>query len=415
MENVNGRIAQQVEVLRDEAISCLKSLIACKTIDYHESDGQVIVEALLKDLGCHVEKLFPDPVRLRNNPYFNDGHTYENRYCVIGTWPGTGKGKSLILNAHMDTVFPASLDEWRTDPYTPTVKGGKLYGLGSADTKGGMAAMLIAMRLLRQMGVVLEGDLIFQSVVDEEAGGGNGSLACIDAGCHADAVLIAEPNELRPTSAHVGSYALKITIEGKSAHGNLKWKGVSAFEKALPLINRLAALEKQWQRRTYDLLPSPVLTVMQVSAGDGSITLPGQCELLVNYTYLPDGYDYYADIQAILDECARRDPWFEEHPIQVERHHDCGPYYTDPNQEWPALVADVASRVLREPVRVGGLPCGSDARLYANLGQMPTVVLGPGSIENAHKPNEFVGIEDFLTAIRLYAMIIYEWCGGQII
>jgi len=398
--------------MREEALDLLKGLISCETTDYDEENGQTELLKYLSKMNCELHDVIPDPEKLSVYPEFNSGHTYENRRCIVGVFKGTGGGRSLILNAHMDTVFPANPEEWKTDPFTPTEIDGKLYGLGSCDTKGGMAAMLMAVKLLNKAGVSLAGDVIFESVVDEEAGGGNGSLACLNAGYLADAVLIAEPNGLSPTCAQIGSYALKITVEGKSAHGNLKWEGVSAFEKALPLINRLAQLEKVWHERKFDLLKSPVVTVLNIHAGDGSITLPATCEMLVNYTYLPDGYDYNKDINAVIDECTAVDEWFKEHPIHVQLHHNCGPYYTNPAEEWPKLTAECTSAVLGRQIGLNGLPCGSDGRLFANVGKMPTVVLGPGHIENAHKPNEFVIIDDYIKAIALYATIIYKWCGG---
>ena len=395
---------------RQAALALLKQLVATETTDYHEGNGQPIVEAFLQGMGFETRYIIPDARQLAKYPAFNQGHDYgADRYCVVGCRSGERGGKSILLNAHMDTVFPASPEEWKTDPFTPTEQDGRLYGLGAADTKGGMAAMLSALKLLHDRDQMPGGDIIFESVVDEEAGGGNGSLACIDAGYKADGVLVAEPNCLRPTSAHIGSYALKLTVEGKSAHGNMKWQGVSALEKALPLMNRLKALEEKWSQRTFDLLPSPVLTILQAEAGDGSITIPGECRLLVNYTYLPDGYDYLGELMEVIGQCQQEDEWLREHPIQVEKHHDCGPYYTNPAEPWPTLIADIASEILGEPVQIGGLPCGADARLFASIGQMPTVVLGPGSIDVAHKPNEYLPLEQFYTAIELYANIIKRW------
>ena len=404
------RIGALSEERKREALHLLKELVSCETTDYSEGNGQGIVEKVLQEIGFRTERIVPDDKRLGRYAEFNGGHRYdENRYCVAGCLRGAGGGRSLLLNAHMDTVFPASPEVWETDPFTPTERDGRLYGLGAADTKGGMAAMLSALRLLSDKKVRLKGDVFFESVVDEEAGGGNGSLACIDAGYAADGVLVAEPNNLHPTSAHIGSYAFKLTVEGKSAHGNMKWQGVSALEKALPLINQLKVLEKKWGNRTFDLLPSPVLTVLQIEAGDGSITIPGNCRMLVNFTYLPDGYDYQGEIMELIAQYQKEDPWFQDHPITIEIHHDCGPYYTNPQEPWPALIARISSEILEKPVSIGGLPCGADARLFANIGHMPTVVLGPGSIDVAHKPNEYLPLDQFYQAIELYANIILRW------
>ena len=406
-----GTINCAAKLYEEDAVALLKKLVSCDTTDYHEKNGQVHVEGFFNSIGIQTERVYPDPGRLCKYDCFNTGHTYEDRYCLVGILKGSGGGRSLLLNAHMDTVFPASPEEWRTEPFTPVEKDDRIYGLGSADTKSGMAAMLTAMKLLKESGVRLKGDVIFEGVVDEEAGGGNGSLACIDAGYRADAVLVAEPTSLIPCSAHLGSYAFWLTVEGRSAHGNMKWKGISAFEKALPIIRALGELEKKWQRRTYDLLPSPVITVLQVSVGDGSITIPGECTLLVNYTYLPDGYDYWGEIQEVIAACTSSDEWFQEHPVKIVKHHDCGPYYTSPADEWPETIIKVMKESGYQDVEIHGMPCGADGRLYATVGKMPTVILGPGSIECAHKPNEYVEIDEYLEAVRIYKELICEWCG----
>jgi acetylornithine deacetylase len=255
--------------------------------------------------------------------------------------------------------------------------------------------------------------VIFESVVDEEAGGGNGTLACLDAGYRADAVLVTEPNGLKPASAHVGSYAAVITVYGKSAHGNLKWEGVSALEKALPLINAFTELEKKWQRRKSDILPSPVLTMLDIKAGDGSITLPGVCVMLVNFTYLPDGYDYIGEFMATVKRAEAADGWCKDHPIDVKLHHNVDPYYTPTDSGFPVAAAKCVSEVTGAAVRPTGLPCGADARFFANIGGMDTIVMGPGSISDAHKPNEYIIIKDFIDAVKVYACLLCEWCGVE--
>lgn len=121
----------------------------------------------------------------------------------------------------------------------------------------------------------------------------------------ADAVLVAEPTGLRPAGAHMGSYAARITAEGRSVHGNLKQEGVNAIEKMLPIINACYKLGEKWEQRSFGLLPAPVFSVVSLSAGDGSITLPGVCTAVINFTYLPDGYEYEEEFSDILHSCEK--------------------------------------------------------------------------------------------------------------
>lgn len=411
MHDLLGRIKAEAAKLQDETLALLYSLTSCDTMDYHERNGQERLEAFLKNMPCCVERIYPDPEKLSAYKEFNSGHSYEDRYCVVARFRGEGGGRSLILNAHMDTVLPASPELWKTDPFVPTEHGDRIYALGAADDKGGMCAMLMAMRLIERLGIRLKGDVIFQSVVDEEAGGGNGTLAVIDAGYRADAALVAEPNMLAVASAQTGSCAIKITVEGKSAHGNMKELGVSALEKALPLINRLTELEKRWSKRSFPLFEGPYLTILSIKAGDGSITLPSSCEMLVNYTYFPDGYDCNGDIQREIEAVEAADEWFREHPIRVEKHHDCGPYYTDPSTEWPQTVMACLREIDGMPHEANALPTGADSRLYANVAQIPCVVMGPGTILVCHNPNEYIEKQQLTKAVIAYAMVICRWCG----
>ncbi len=401
------------EKYREYTLSLLETLISCDTTDYHEGNGQAVVERELKKLPCEIRRIVPDPAALRQRyAEFNDGHTYgEDRYCLSATFRGTGGGRSLIFNAHIDTVFPAQPGEWHTEPFCPVEREGKLYGLGACDTKAGLAAMLSALKIMCEEGNAHRGDIIFQSVVDEEAGGGNGTLACLAAGDTADAALIAEPTGLVPASAHVGSYAAKVTVAGKSAHANLKNNGISAFEKALPVIEWLHALGAEWSERKWPTLPAPVLSLVSVRAGDGSMTIPGSCELLINFTYLPDGYDYEAQFHRTLRQCEQADPWLCGHPLLVEKIHDVKPCYSDPRGEWPEHVRRELSGQWNKEVRIEGMGCGADARFFCNQANIPAVILGPGDIGDAHRPNEFVEIGQVYRATEAYLSILSAWCG----
>ena len=97
-----------VEAHREEALAFLKKLISCDTTDYHEVNGQIEVEKFLRTLGAEICRIYPDPEKLRKYTCFNEGHTYDDRYCLVGMIRGEGEGRSILLNAHMDTVFPAS-------------------------------------------------------------------------------------------------------------------------------------------------------------------------------------------------------------------------------------------------------------------------------------------------------------------
>ena len=144
----------------------------------------------------------PDNEIMKDYPSYNPGHSYKGRPDLVAVYKGSGGGRSLILNGHIDTMPSGSLEKWDTDPWTLTEKDGKLYGLGADDMKGGLSAEILGLELALSLGFQPKGDIIIESVVDEE-GGGNGSLAAAAAGYKADAAIIAEGSLLnvytRPT------------------------------------------------------------------------------------------------------------------------------------------------------------------------------------------------------------------------
>ncbi|MCS0543636.1 ArgE/DapE family deacylase, partial [Aeromonas veronii] len=151
-------------------------------------------------------------------------------------------GKSLLLNGHIDVVPEGDITQWDMDPYSAEVKDGKLYGRGSTDMKGGNVAMLLAIQAIKESGIQLKGDVIFQSVIEEESGGA-GTLATIIKGYKADGAIIPEPTNMKIFPKQQGSMWFKIDIYGRIAHGGTRYEGVSAIEKAMTVINHLLKLE----------------------------------------------------------------------------------------------------------------------------------------------------------------------------
>lgn len=394
------------------SLAFLEALVKCETTDCNEDAGQEILLSRLHDLPCKIDRFSPDPKMLSEKyPEFNSGHTYENRTNVVAAFTGSGGGRSLILNGHMDTVSPGERSKWRSDPFAPRLENGRLYGLGSADMKSGLAAMVCALEILFKNGYRPKGDILFQSVVDEEAGGGNGTLACIDRGYRADAALIAEPTSLQVMSAQAGSVAMRFRFAGKGSHSNLKWEGVNAFEKSLPFLNGLRKLEKEWQAAYQgDLLPAPIISINSVRAGDGGVVTPAECIAEINFTYNPENAETCKrEILDTLQRSIENDPWFLEHPVEHALIHDCPPFYQDPANAWPAAMQCYTQEALQTQRSIGGLPCGSDGRLFANVADIPVVIVGPGDIRNAHAPNEFVPIDEFYNAVKLFAWTIVNW------
>ena len=193
-------LKRTLDAHRDEY---LKPLLDLGRLDTHclghgidgglEKAGQDYIAKLMGDMGAEVRvvPMKEADIQAAIAQYHdgNPGHNYDDRANVYGRFAGGG-GRSIMFNGHMDTM-PAQAELWATDPWTPTLKDGKLYGLGIADMKSGLAAAVMAVKLLRDAGLELPGDVIITSVADEE-GGGNGSIAAAIQGEKADAVVVCE-------------------------------------------------------------------------------------------------------------------------------------------------------------------------------------------------------------------------------
>lgn len=401
---------------RDEVLTLLRQLIAfdSRVIDQglrgDEGSAQQFMAAELQWLGAEVDVFEPDNGRLEKYADFNPGHDYRDRPNVVGVFKGSGGGRSLILNGHIDTVSPGNVVCWRHNPYAGDIEDDRLIGLGAVDMKGGLAAMLAAMRLIKRAGVKLRGDVIFQSVVDEE-GGGNGTLACVERGYRAEAAIIAEPTGLEICCAHRGAMHARINVRGLATHACLKAKGVNAIEKMMLLLAGLEQLDRQWQTfKKHRLLPAPAISCCQIAGGTGTSIIPAGCEAKINVKYLPAerAPDVRQEVEACLSRVAQQDDWLRQNPPQVTWLLNTPPYETSTDHPlvevlWTAL-AD-----LKQPVKISGLPSGADARILNNTGKIPCFIIGPGDLAQAHHIDEALPIPEYLQAVRMFALSICRW------
>ncbi|HAN95444.1 MAG: ArgE/DapE family deacylase [Limnochordia bacterium] len=339
----------------------------------------------------------------------NPGHNYQDRPNLLGIFPGTGGGRSLVLNGHVDTMPYGERKLWAFDPFSGAEVEGVIQGLGTTDMKGGLAAALAAIDLVKSAGLKLKGDVFFQSVIDEE-GGGNGTLAFAVQGFKADGAVVCEPTDLHLQVGHMGFIFYKFSFLGKAIHSGRKWEGENAIEYAVKLMARLNELEHKWLLKyKHPLLPPPTLNVGEIHGGDAGSTVPAECTFKICVHYYPGLTKEIIenDILAAVRSLEAAEPWLQVNPIQVECYQEGGPY--EISQDHP-LVKTAAS-FLPEGKIITASPAGNDARLLQNIAGIPTIVLGPGKPEQAHSINESIPVEDYLTAILLYANLLVEWCG----
>jgi acetylornithine deacetylase/succinyl-diaminopimelate desuccinylase-like protein len=311
----------------------------------------------------------------------------EGRPSVIGTARGRGGGRSLLLNAHLDTVGVETMER----PFDPRVEDGRLHGRGSYDMKGALAAALLAARDAAQLG--LAGDVVVTAVADEELGS-VGTEAVLDH-LEADAAIVCEPTELRVAIAHRGFAGFEIETHGVAAHGSMPHLGVDAIEKMGHVLVALGALnDRLGSGPAHPLLGTGSLHASLIEGGQEMSSYPARCLLTGERRTVPGEAD--TDIVRQLREAAGD----ADVRVVVSR----GPFAIDEGHELVRTLLAVTGE--REAI---GLPFWTDAGLTAAAG-IPTVLFGPAG-QGAHAAEEWVEIASLERCREVYVAAAQAVCG----
>ena len=310
------------------------------------------------------------------------------RSNVVATARGTGGGRSLLLNAHTDTVGVAGMEA----PFSARSEGGRLYGRGAYDMKGALAAAMVA--TARACRLRLRGDVILAAVVDEEVGS-IGTERLLES-TRADAAIVAEPTELRLCVAHKGFIGFEIEVRGRAAHGSRPDLGIDAIARMGHVLLRLEALDAELRSGSgHSLLGTGSLHASLIEGGQEYSSYPARCILAGERRLIPgeSRSQVEQELGRLLDgiDGSAR--------LTVGRQ----PLETDPGAEIVALVLKQAGAG-----EVQGVPFWTDAALISQAG-IPTVVLGPTG-EGAHAEVEWVDVASLERCAEIYLAVAGEFC-----
>jgi len=412
-------IAQVVEGRRDDAVRLLQELIRTESVTGEEGAVQEVVEHAFRERGLAVDRWEATPEEI--SPYkdhVGEQKTYSNRPNVVGVRSGRGEGRSLLLNAHVDTVASGDPEAWSRDPFSGEIEGDLLYGRGSCDMKGGLVTHLGALDALAELGIELRGDVSVAATVGEE-NGGLGALSTILRGYRADAALITEPTRLALVPAQGGSLVFRLEIPGRSAHAAVRDEGVSALEKFIPVFDDLTKLEEErnatLHHPLYERLRNKVpINVGVVRAGNWASTVPESLVAEGRIGLIPgEELEPFREIVANrIAAVAERDPWLREHSPGLEWFGgQFAPAEVPPDAPICEAVRRAHERVTGEEPVVEGVPYGADMRLFIRFGGIPCVMYGAGDVNVAHAPDEYVSITELMTATKTVACLLADWCG----
>jgi succinyl-diaminopimelate desuccinylase len=355
---------------------------------------------------------------------------------TIVTYNAGSGSRTLMFEGHTDVVTPGDVKSWTYDPFGAVIVGRRMYGRGTNDTKGNLAAMLIAMTALKRSGVNLAGTVIGGVLCDEE-GEMLGVRDFIRRGRadHVTGAVICEPQDGLVCIAQKGALRVRCTIEGRMAHGAMPLSGLNTAPAMAMLIQGLHRMEiraaEKHGRHEYLGWPSFTPTVFRApAAGPPQLNvIPGQAELLVDIRTIPsqDHDRIRSDIQALVDEVKDGvTKHYQDYDLRIGHHRrldinirtefltDRPCTRTEPDDPL-VLAADAATRDITgsEPVH-HGVPGATDGTFLRALKNIPIVTMGAGKRDVPHQKDEWVNLDQLVETTRIYALtaLFYLWPAG---
>ncbi len=328
------------------------------------------------------------------------------RANIVASYQGRRAGRTILLNGHMDVVPIGDVSSWKYDPFSATLKEGRIFGRGSVDMKGGLAAAMVAAKaFVDTHSNDFAGKIILTGVIDEE-NAGLGTKNLVEDGIRADMAIIAEPTDGMIYRAHKGVLWFEITTKGVSLHSSQVKTGrtVNAIYKMTKVVNALENYLSELEKCKDSLVGNPTISIGMIKGGTKTNVVADSCTITVDRRLLPNESPKkaLAEIRKILSDLSKKDKNLQtEIRVVLEREGAI----VDPNQEILNVTRDAAREVTGKSPRVTGCIATTDMAFLVNQGKIPTVVYGPGSLEQAHVANEFVEVAELVKAAKVYASV----------
>jgi acetylornithine deacetylase len=380
---------------RDFVLHALQELVAANSVNpaVGNGPGEMAVSNMLFDRLSSIPRL---EVRRQ--------HVTDDRWNVMAILRGSGGGRSLMLNGHMDTV---GVQGMTIEPFTPFVKKGLLHGRGACDMKGAIAAMLGAARSLAESESRLRGDVIFTFVVDEE----HMSLGMrqLLKEHEADAAIVGEPTDMNIATAHKGFLWIEVEIKGRAAHGSVPEKGIDSIVHAAEIVSRLKELQDRLGRRTHPLVGTPKIHTSTIEGGTHWSIVPDRCVLRLERRTIPGekAAPVMREVQQLLRRIKQQDRTLN---AKARKVFECPPLETAQTAPIVQKLRQVVREVTKKNAQIVGVPYWTDGALLAHSASIPTCIFGPGNIGVAHSPDEYVNVKDVLRAAEIYGRISQRFC-----
>jgi succinyl-diaminopimelate desuccinylase len=321
------------------------------------------------------------------------------RSNLVARLYGNGSGPTLLLCGHMDTMPVSS--GWSVDPLGGQIIDGKLFGRGSADMKGGLAAMAVACAVLGRAKIPIKGSLILAAVIDEENRGA-GAQRLVESGLQADWAVIGEPTGNLPVIVSNGQINFEFTLHGQAGHGSTPSSGRNAILDGIRLVNAIQKYtDQQLPARSHPLVGPASINIGTFHGGIQTSIIPDTCEITIDRRVAPDETTAQAilEMESVLAAVKKEFPGLDANlripyclpPVQISEDAPVVQALRQAGEAFTGSRPDLA-----------GMRATTDAATLAGKGGIPTVIFGPGRIAQAHKPDEFIDIKEMVDAACIY-------------
>ena len=430
-----AQVSARIDALRDELVAEISRAVRIESVnpkypgqvyqDVVGGEGEVskLMGEIYRGLGAEVDLFAIEPGR-------------EN---AVGTVRGTGGGRSLIYNGHVDVVPPGDPANWTSgSPFSGKIDADRVWGRGATDMKAGILAQAFAARALNECGVRLKGDLILQSVVGEEVmDSGCGVTAAVKRGYRADAAVVSEPSAppapLAVIPVSPGLLWFSVTVTGKASHASMRGPSmraggnpsiaVNAIDKGILIYQAIRQLEDEWGlTKQHPLFGPGHFTIHPgvIMGGPHGVLVPFVIPEFLTLEYCcwyhpdEDPEDVKREIEGHVAAAAQLDGWLRLHPPKIEWKMNWPANRPEADEITEAMCvaherAALGTRFAGRPL-VCGFAAVEDAS-FLTLGGTPAISYGPGDLRVAHADDEYVLIDEVMCAARAYAVLAMDWCG----
>ncbi|KAB2848410.1 MAG: ArgE/DapE family deacylase [Hyphomicrobiaceae bacterium] len=423
VEAIADRIAAAVNSLWSREMEWLAMLVSFPSLRGREAPCQDWLAREFAARGWAVDRYLLSDVEMAHLPGYSPVMDTDYAHAVqvvAGIRARMARGRSLILQGHVDVVPAGPVNMWSSPPFAAAINDGRMIGRGANDMKSGVAAMVFALDALQLAGLRPTADIYVQTVTEEESTG-NGALSTLARGYRAEACLIPEPTGAHILRGTIGVMWFRLRITGKPAHVGQSEEGTNAILSAYGLIEALRGHTRELNDRVksdpwFGRLVNPVkFNPGRIAGGDWASSTPAWCEVDCRIAVLP-GMTLKAFRQQLTDvviAAARRDPFLAEHPPEILWNgFQADPYVLEPGSAIEATVRAAHKAVHGEEAGEVILPAVTDCRFYGRYFGIPSLCYGAGG-EASHGFDEAVELESVRDLTRVIALSIADWCGVE--